>query len=334
MTTDRTNLAMDEEGTGAGGTALLFVGAIAVGSTLGLAAPATSAAVSGAVDATLLAMIFLLFFELRLTNVVKSWGSVRFLALAWSANFLVVPVLGFAIASLLLSGQPLFFAGLMIYLLAPCTDWFLGFTRMARGDTGLGAALIPINLLTQLLLFPLWLWLFTRHTGVVDLSTVPGLMAQWFLIPLVAAQVLRFGLQQLLPQVAFDRLLGWVGHAVPAVIALLILQIFAGNVGAISANLAIFGALFVAVLLFFAATFLASEALSRVAGLSYPQHALLTMTMAARNAPLMLAITAVAIPDQPLILAALVIGMLIEIPHLTALRQLLLRQHVRRERHA
>ncbi len=49
------------------------------------------------------------------------------------------------------------------------------------------------------------------------------------------------------------------------------------------------------------------------------------MTTAARNAPLMLGITAAATPDQPLIYASLVIGMLIEFPHLTALKHLLLR---------
>ena len=38
----------------------------------------------------------------------------------------------------------------------------------------------------------------------------------------------------------------------------------------------------------------------------------------------MLAVTAIAIPDQPLIYAALVIGMLVEFPHLTALKHALL----------
>jgi len=49
------------------------------------------------------------------------------------------------------------------------------------------------------------------------------------------------------------------------------------------------------------------------------------MTIAARNAPLMLAVTMVALPDQPLIYAAIVIGMLLEFPHLTALQRVLMR---------
>ncbi|MEM7422323.1 MAG: arsenic resistance protein [Pseudomonadota bacterium] len=276
-------------------------------------------------------MIFLLFFELRLGAIVQGFGSLRFLALAWGANFLIVPFIGFAIATLFLSGQPLLFAGLVIYFISPCTDWFLGFTRMARGDTALGTALIPINMLTQLLLFPLWLWLFTRHTGLVDFSAIPGTAALWFLLPLVAAQSVRFTLEKLLPESGFERLLRWVGCIVPLAIAAFILQLFAANIGAIAGHLEVFATILLAICLFFAMTFLMGEGLSRLAGLAYPQHALLAMTTAARNAPLMLAVTAVAIPNQPLILAVLVIGMLVEFPHLTGLKQLLLWQRSRQK---
>lgn len=320
-----------EPGLAGSGVAAMFLGAIVLGSVLGLAAPGTGAALSAGVDPTLLLMIFLLFFELRLGAVVRGFGNLRFLALAWGTNFLIVPLTGFAIAALFLSGQPLFFTGLVIYFASPCTDWFLGFTRMARGDTALGAALIPINMLTQLLLFPLWLWLFTRHTGLIDFAAIPGALAQWFLLPLIAAQALRFGLEKLLPQRDFERLLRWVGHIVPLAIAWLILQIFAANIGAIAAHLEVISVIFLAIFLFFTTTFFVGEGLSRLAGLTYPQSALLAMTTAARNAPLMLAVTAVAVPDQPLILAALVIGMLVEFPHLTALKQLLLWQRSRRE---
>ena len=79
-----------------------------------------------------------------------------------------------------------------------------------------------------------------------------------------------------------------------------------------------------AVFTFFLLTFLLGEGLSRLFRLRYPEHALLTMTTTARNAPLMLAVTMAALPEQPLVYAALVIGMLMEFPHLTALRRLLL----------
>ncbi len=312
--------------------AALFVLAILAGSVLGLTAPAAGETMSAGVDPTLLLMIFLLFFELRPGAIFQDFGNLRFLSLAWSANFLIVPFIGFAVATMFLSGQALLFTGLVIYFISPCTDWFLGFTRMARGDTALGAALIPINMLTQLLLFPLWLWLFTPHTGLVDFAAVPGILTQWFLLPLIGAQALRFGLEKFLPKNGFERLLHWVGLIVPLAIAGLILQIFAANVTAIAGHLEALAVILPAIFLFFVTTFILGVGLSRLAGLAYPRHALLAMTMAARNAPLMLAVTAVAIPDQPLILAALVTGMLVEFPHLTGLKQLLLWQRSRASR--
>lgn len=308
------------------GAATLLIAAILAGSGLGLAAPSTATTVSNGIDLTLLVMISLLFFELRLDAVYRAFRNLKFLALAWGANFLIVPLIGFAIASLVLGGQPLLFSGLMIYFLAPCTDWFLGFTRMAKGDAELGAALIPVNLITQLLLFPLWLWLFTQHTGLVDFEAIPGVVAHWFLVPLVTAQIVRMGLQWFLPSAAFERLLSGIGQLIPIVLAALIFQIFAANVGSIISNVEVFAHVALAVFLFFVATFLVGGALSRLGHLNYPQHALLSMTLAARNAPLMLALTAVAIPNQPLVLAVIVFGMLVEIPHLTALKQLLLRR--------
>ncbi len=313
------------------GIAVLFIGAMLVGSVLGLLIPAAGSTLSAGVEPTLLLMMFFLFFELRLGAVVRGFGNLWFLVLAWGANFLIVPLIGFAIALLFVPDRSLFFIGLAIYFMSPCTDWFLGFTRMARGDTTLGAALIPINMLTQLLLFPLWLWLFTSHTGLVDVASIPGMLAQWFVLPLIAAQVIRFGLQRLLTRRAFERMLGWVEFIVPLALSGVILQIFAANISVIAGQLDVVAVILLAIFSFFTAILLVGEGLSRLAGLAYPQRALLAMTMAARNAPLMLVLTALAIPDQPLILAVLVIGMLVEFPHLIALKQMLLRQRSRRK---
>ena len=316
---------------GLGVTALL-IGAIVAGSIIGLSSPTAGETLSSGIDPTLLALIALLFFEVRLRSVAEGFTNIRFICLALAANYLIVPLIGLAIASLFLSGQPLLFTGLMIYFLAPCTDWFLGFTRMARGNTALGAALLPINMVVQLLLYPLWLWGLTRHTGVVDFATIPSLLLQWFLVPFVVAQVVRTLWAKVLPAKYFQRLTDWIGLVIPVVTAALILQIFAGNIATIADHAATAGGIILAILLFFVATCLMSETLARLFHLNHPEHALLTMTTAARNSPLMLAVTAVAIPDQPLIYMALIVGMIVEFPYLTALKQYLLVQANRKKR--
>ncbi|MEM9724182.1 MAG: arsenic resistance protein [Pseudomonadota bacterium] len=313
-----------EPGLVGGGAIFLFLGAMLAGAVFGSAAPEAGAALSATVDPTLYALIFLLLLELRLGAVLRGFGDLRYLGLAWGANFLIAPVIGFLIALALFADQPLLLTAMVIYFMAPCTDWFLGFTRMARGDTAMGAALIPINLLSQLALFPFWLWLFTSHTGVVDFSVLPALLAQWFLLPLIAAQIVRFAVEKGLSAALAERVIGWAGSLSQLLIAALIFQIFAVNIGAVTAQLELVPLILLAVFLYFVAVFAVSEGLSRAAGLSYPRRALLSVSLSARNAPLMLAVTAVALPEHPEILAAIVIGMLIEFPHLAALKELLL----------
>ncbi|MFN3600938.1 MAG: hypothetical protein ACK4UY_06055 [Dietzia sp.] len=102
--------------------------------------------------------------------------------------------------------------------------------------------------------------------------------------------------------------------------------LFAANVGTILSDPWAFGRVLLVVLLFFVLVYLLGEAVARYFQLSHPEHALLTMTTSARNAPLMLAVTTIALPDQPVIAAAIVIGMLAEFPHLILLTHLLRRR--------
>lgn len=309
------------------GTTLLFVAAILAGASIGVISPSAGERLGGAVDATVLVLVGLLIFEVDFARFRPSLSDARFLLIAWIANFVVVPAVGFMIASLFLSGRPLFFVGLVIYFMAPCTDWFLGFTRLAKGNAALGTTLIPINMVTQLLLYPVFLYLFAAGAAPVGMDAIGDALLQWFLIPCAGAIALRFGLRRLLGANLFDRVLRGVVIAIPFVIAVLIMDIFAGNIGVIIEHIGVFAVMLLAIFTFFVVTFFLGEIISRTAKLAYPEHALLTMTMAARNAPMMLGITIIAMPDQSLIHAAIVIGMLVEFPHLTVLRQILLRGH-------
>jgi ACR3 family arsenite efflux pump ArsB len=307
------------------GATVLFIAAILAGSALGHLSPASGELLSGFIDTTVLLLVGLLLFEVRFVALHPGRSTTRFLLIAWISNFLLVPTIGFAIASIFLSGQPLLFVGVVIYFMAPCTDWFLGFTRLAKGDTALGALLLPINMITQLLLYPVYLHLFANGVAPVSATTMGVTLLQWFVVPSIVAIAAHQALKRVLPAASFARLMRWVGYTIPFVIGLLIVEIFAANVGVIIEHASVFSVMLGAIFLFFVATFFLGELISRLTRLPYAQHALLTMTTAARNAPMMLGITAIAMPDQPLIYAAIVIGMLVEFPHLTALRQILLR---------
>lgn len=145
----------------------------------------------------------------------------------------------------------------------------------------------------------------------------------WFVMPAVLAVALRGALRLVAPRSTRGRVVDAADGAVPVILAALIVCLFAANVGTILSDPSAFGRVLLVVFLFFVVVYVVGEAIARGFGLSHPEHALLTMTTSARNAPLMLAVTTIALPDHPAIAAAIVIGMMVEFPHLTALTHLL-----------
>lgn len=311
--------------TGLGATALLLLSSLVTGSWMGHQAPVMGAAIGQYTDPVLLSLIILLFSSVRFDALSNLKHKLSFLSISLVANFLIVPLIGYGIASLILPDHPLIMVGLIMYFMSPCTDWFLGFTRICQGDTLLGSALLPINMVVQLLLYPIYLSVFTQNNVSLASDVIVTTFTQWFLTPLLVAVIVHLLIRTTLPQSKRIQLFDGINRLIPIVISIVIFQIFASNFGIIIENVNVFIRLLADVFCFFVLTFALSEILSRFFKLPYQEHVLLTMTIAARNAPLMLAVTMVALPSQPLIYAAIVIGMLLEFPHLTLISHLLLR---------
>ena len=143
-------------------TSFVLITGIVLGAIVGYTMPAIGEQLGSFVDYTLLTLVGLLFFGVRIGALGQlGKNGVRFIAITLFANFVLIPLIGYVIASVFLSTHPLVLIGLMIYFMAPCTDWFLSFTRLAGGNIALGTALIPINMLMQLILYPFYLQLFS-----------------------------------------------------------------------------------------------------------------------------------------------------------------------------
>jgi len=310
-------------------TSILLPLAILLGLIFGHFLPTSSKELSYLVDPVVLCLLALLFFEVRFAPLRDASRHLKFLSLAWVSNFILIPVLGWGIASLFFGDQPALFAGLLLYLLFPCTDWFLAFTRIAKGDTALGSVLIPINLTSQLLLFPVYLYLFIGLQSTFDLVEMWRILVQWFLLPFLVAVGLRLLLSKSLPSTRFEPIQRLVGSLVPWVLSALVFCIFSSHAIKLTAHPTALPLILLAVFLFFLLTWLLSEFLAWRFRLSRAQHVLLAMTTAARNSPLILGLATIALPGQPLVYAALIIGMLVEFPHLTILSRLLLRKESR-----
>lgn len=135
---------------------LLF---ILAGLAIGLGQPEMTSRLEAFLWPLLGALLYATFTQVPLTRIGQVFKDWRFLAALLLGNFVVIPlVLGGLMAMLPLA--PAVQAGVLLVLLVPCTDWFISFTHLGKGDAGRAIAATPVLLLVQLLALPVYLWLF------------------------------------------------------------------------------------------------------------------------------------------------------------------------------
>jgi ACR3 family arsenite efflux pump ArsB len=239
-------------------------------------------------------------------------------------NFLWTPLLGTLLGWLFLRDQPALWIGLLMLLVTPCTDWYLVFTGIARGNVGLSLALLPVNLVLQLVLLPVYLFLLAGTLVPLDWRLVLTSTAFVLLVPLLASVVLRRAALRGRGGRWLGRVLPFVESAQILFLGLAIAAMFASQGGVALQHPEAFLRLLPPLLLFFAVNLGLGLLAGRRLGAPYEDVVSLCCTTLARNSPIALAIAVVAFPEQPLIPVTLVIGPLIELPTLATVSQILL----------
>ncbi len=297
--------------------AAILLSAIVLGSLTGLF---TSVEVS-LVDFSIITLLFFLFYNISLDGFINGVQNKKYISIALFSNFIVIPSLAFLLASILLDSTSAIFVGLIIYMVAPCTDWFLGFTKLANGDVEINSALLPINLLVQILLLPVYLFIFTKNSINIPFDAFFETLIYWVALPFGIAQVLRFIISKLENAITSkSEILAEYGVLLSLI--LLLFSIFNSNIESLISDTSVLPLVVSIILIFFIANFFFVKLISRITSLSKKEEVSLTMTTAARNAPLMLGISLVLFPQQILIHLVLIIGMLVEIPLLVAITYL------------
>lgn len=168
-----------------------YLAALALGLLLGRVVPGLGPVAAAGVWPVLGLLLYATFTELPLSSVPSALRDTRFLVTALVGNFVLVPLLVWGLVQLA-PPDPAVRLGLLLVLLVPCTDWFITFAQLGRGDTARATALTPVTLVLQLVLLPGYLWLLggTSVTGVFGPAQVwPALLV--LLGPLAAAAVTR-----------------------------------------------------------------------------------------------------------------------------------------------
>lgn len=166
----------------------IYLAAIVAGLTLGGIAPGAVTTFGSALWPALGLLLYATFTQVPLTHLPDAFRDARFMAAVLIGNFVLVPLLVWALL-VFMPDEPAIRLGVLLVLLVPCTDWFITFTHLGGGDTRRAIAATPVNLLVQIVLLPVYLWLFMGN-AFLEILTAYRFGTVFFVLivaPLLAA---------------------------------------------------------------------------------------------------------------------------------------------------
>lgn len=270
----------------------------------------------------LVAMLYITFLQIPLEEINKAFRNIKFTYTSVIINFIWTPMLAWLLASLFLANTPALYIGFIMLMVTPCTDWYLIFTKIAKGNVALSIAILPLNLILQVIFLPIYLLIFVGTTGVIDLSFLAESVLIVLFIPLVSALLTKYLLKN--RQQFKESLLSKLNFYPMIILSFAIVAMFASQGQLLLNNLDLLWKITIPILLFFSINFIVVRKVGRLMKFSRSDRVSLSLTTIARNSPIALAIAMSAFIDQPFIALTLVIGPLIELPVLAIISQLLL----------
>lgn len=270
----------------------------------------------------LMVMLFLVFLQIPLKDIVKSFSNKKFTITSICINFIWTPILIFILGKLFLGNNPSLLIGFVMLMVTPCTDWYLIFTGTTKGNVALGASILP------LLLLPIYVLLIGGSSVEIEvLSLLKGVVMS-LIIPLILSIVLRKIIiskkgKDFFEETITSKACDYQGYF----LNIAIVAMFASQGKVLIQHPEVLLQLLVPVLLFFAINLIVGVFVSRVINLNREDSIALNFTTLARNSPIALAIAVATFQDKPLISLALIIGPLIELPVLFIISKILLKNN-------
>lgn len=166
----------------------IYFVAVFLAVTFGVLAPLSAHGLNLLVTPAIAVLMYAMFLQIPFLDLRQGLGNKRFIAALLLANFVLVPLLVWALTRGLVE-RPALLVGTLLVLLTPCIDYVVVFTHIGKGDSRSMLAATPLLLLLQLVLLPVYLGFMLGAQSAVEVAAGPFVEAfVWLIVvPMILA---------------------------------------------------------------------------------------------------------------------------------------------------